>query len=163
MIHVCGREGDIEFLEAAASRLPLDIRQRYLCFPYLHSSIEETVSMTNALGAADVVLCRSGASILGELPMLGLPAVLVPYPFVHQEENADYLVQHGAAVHIPDGAMLGPGQPSSGPLFQELQRLLREPNQRTSMARSSRDLAQPNAARQLAELLLALASRRGTA
>ena len=163
IVHVCGREGDAAFLEQATNQLPAELRQRYQCFPYLHSGAEEQISMTNALGAADVVLCRSGASTLGELPALGLPAVLVPYPYVHQEENADYLVQHGAAVHIPDGAMLGTGKPSAGPLFRELQRLLREPDQRTSMARSSRTLAQPNAARQLAQLLLALASRRGAA
>jgi UDP-N-acetylglucosamine--N-acetylmuramyl-(pentapeptide) pyrophosphoryl-undecaprenol N-acetylglucosamine transferase len=163
IVHVCGREGDHIFLQEAAQRLPIALQQRYHCFPYLHSGVGEAISMTQALGAADVVLCRSGASTLGELPVLGLPAVLVPYPFVHQEENADYLTQHGAATQVADDRLLGDGQPEHGPLFHELEHVLREPNKRTSMARSSRSLAQPNAARQLAELLLALASRRGAA
>jgi UDP-N-acetylglucosamine--N-acetylmuramyl-(pentapeptide) pyrophosphoryl-undecaprenol N-acetylglucosamine transferase len=163
IVHVCGREGDDAFLAEAAQRLPAALQERYAWFPYLHSGSGETPSMIQALVAADLVVCRSGASTLGELPALGLPAVLVPYPFVHQEENAEYLQQHGAASQVADDSMLGMGQPEVGPLFQELRRLLQEPNERTSMARSSRDLAQPMAARQLAELLLALASRRGAA
>jgi UDP-N-acetylglucosamine--N-acetylmuramyl-(pentapeptide) pyrophosphoryl-undecaprenol N-acetylglucosamine transferase len=172
VIHVCGREGDAEGLREAAERLPAELRMRYRLFEYLEAerSAEDppahtrpSQSMTSAFGAADLVLCRSGASTLGELPAAGLPAVLVPYPYVHQDENADYLVQHGAARKVSDSTMLGDGPAEHGPLFRELQRMIVESSERAAMAQRSRSLARPGAARRLAELLLALAARRTTA
>ena len=56
--------------------------------------------MPTAMAAADLVLCRSGASTLAELSALGKPAVLVPSPNVvnnHQEKNARVLERAGAA------------------------------------------------------------------
>lgn len=114
--------------------------------------------MVQAFGAADLAVCRSGASTLGELPAAELPAVLVPYPFVHQEENADYLVRRGAAVKVRDDQMLGDGRPEAGPLFQHLLRLIGDPHERATMSERSKALAQPDAAERLADLLLALAT-----
>ncbi|MBQ3276826.1 MAG: hypothetical protein IJH47_07225 [Oscillospiraceae bacterium] len=56
--------------------------------------------MPQLMAAADVVLCRSGASTLAELTALGKPAVLVPSPNVvhnHQEKNARVLERAGGA------------------------------------------------------------------
>jgi UDP-N-acetylglucosamine--N-acetylmuramyl-(pentapeptide) pyrophosphoryl-undecaprenol N-acetylglucosamine transferase len=188
VIHVCGREGDERFLREAAATLPAELRARYRLYPYLFSGgtdkmrrrqgdkqigkqsgvslspdLAVSPSMLQAFGAADLALCRSGASTLGELPAAGLPAVLVPYPYVHQDENADYLVRHGAALKVRDEEMLGDGRPAAGPLFQNLLRLVEDPHQRAMMAERSRALAQPNAAQRLADLLLALGtSKRST-
>jgi UDP-N-acetylglucosamine--N-acetylmuramyl-(pentapeptide) pyrophosphoryl-undecaprenol N-acetylglucosamine transferase len=118
--------------------------------------------MAQAFGAADLAVCRSGASTLAELPAAGLPAVLIPYPFVHQDENADYLVRRGAAVKVRDADMLGSGQPEDGPLFQNIQRLLSNHKERTRMSERCRALAKPGAARRLAALLLALATKTRT-
>jgi UDP-N-acetylglucosamine--N-acetylmuramyl-(pentapeptide) pyrophosphoryl-undecaprenol N-acetylglucosamine transferase len=115
--------------------------------------------MTQAFGAADLAICRSGASTLAELPAAGLPAVLVPYPYVHQEENADYLVRRGAAVKVHDTAMLGSGRPQDGALAREVIRLLANKPERERMAEQSRALARPDAARHLAEILSRLATR----
>ncbi|GIV97061.1 MAG: UDP-N-acetylglucosamine--N-acetylmuramyl-(pentapeptide) pyrophosphoryl-undecaprenol N-acetylglucosamine transferase [Herpetosiphonaceae bacterium] len=150
ILHVCGREGDEVWLREAAERLPEELQARYRLYPYLHGT------MAQAFGAADLALCRSGASTLGELPAVGLGAVLVPYPYVHQDENADFLVHHGAAVKIDDEEMLGKGQPSEGPLFQELRRLLTDHDARQALAARSRALARPEAAEQLAAELLEL-------
>ncbi|GAB4124287.1 MAG: UDP-N-acetylglucosamine--N-acetylmuramyl-(pentapeptide) pyrophosphoryl-undecaprenol N-acetylglucosamine transferase [Roseiflexaceae bacterium] len=164
IIHICGREGDASMLEAAAARLPSELRERYQFYPYLEAGER---SMSAALGAADVALCRSGASTLGELPAVGLPAVLVPYPYVHQDENADYLVRFGAARKVVDVGMLGDGPPNDGPLYTELRRILEATSEATSMraemAACSRSLARPSAAQQLADLVLALAARRRAA
>jgi UDP-N-acetylglucosamine--N-acetylmuramyl-(pentapeptide) pyrophosphoryl-undecaprenol N-acetylglucosamine transferase len=156
IIHVCGREGDETWLDAAARRLPAALRQRYRLYPYLETGSAPT--MIDAFGAADLTICRSGASTLAELPAAGLPAVLVPYPYVHQDENADYLVQRGAALKIADDAMLG-NEPSQGPLFTQVVRLLTTKHERQQMAARSRALARPDAAERLAEALLSLAKR----
>lgn len=162
VVHVCGREGDEAFLRTAAGQLPAELRQRYHLYPYLHSEGGEArrPSMLAALGACDMVVCRSGASTLGELPAAGLPAVLVPYPYVHQDENADYLVRHGAAVKVADGAMLGDGRPEDGPLLGHLRRLIGDEGERSTLAARSRALARPDAAQRLADVLLGLAARR---
>lgn len=66
-----------------------------------HPNIELTeyiYDMADRLAAADLVLCRAGAATLGELCMLGRPAIVVPSPFVaenHQEKNARALEQAG--------------------------------------------------------------------
>ncbi|MEN9936260.1 MAG: hypothetical protein RLZZ387_2839 [Chloroflexota bacterium] len=159
VIHVCGREGDDVFLRAAADQLPEGLRRRYHLYPYLHSEPSVTRSMVAAFGAADLAVCRSGASTLGELPAAGVPAVLVPYPYVHQDENADYLERRGAAVKVRDHAMLGGGRPEDGPLFHALRRLIGDANERSSMAARSRALARPDAAQRLAMLLLQLSAK----
>ncbi|NCC35267.1 MAG: UDP-N-acetylglucosamine--N-acetylmuramyl-(pentapeptide) pyrophosphoryl-undecaprenol N-acetylglucosamine transferase, partial [Chloroflexia bacterium] len=99
LIHICGREGDEVWLQEAAAALPETLQARYRLYPYLEAEPDGTFqpSMTAAFGAADLSICRSGASTLAELPAAALPAVLVPYPYVHQDENADYLVERGAA------------------------------------------------------------------
>jgi UDP-N-acetylglucosamine--N-acetylmuramyl-(pentapeptide) pyrophosphoryl-undecaprenol N-acetylglucosamine transferase len=177
IIHVCGREGDEQFLRDAANRLPPELRKRYRLYPYLESGDEAIAkasdddqgisssvhavakSMVRAFGAADLALCRSGASTLAELPAAALPAILVPYPYVHQDENADYLVRHGAAVKVADSAMLGGGRPQDGPLFQNICRLLDNRCKRQHMAEQSHALARPDAARLLANVLLGLTAR----
>lgn len=116
-----------------------------------------TPAMAQAFGAADVAIARAGASTLAELPIAALPAVLVPYPYVHQDENADYLVSHGAAVSVADAAMLGTGDPVDGPLFRAARRLLTDHAARRAMAARSAALAQPRAAETLADALLDLA------
>jgi UDP-N-acetylglucosamine--N-acetylmuramyl-(pentapeptide) pyrophosphoryl-undecaprenol N-acetylglucosamine transferase len=181
IIHICGREGDEQFLREAVDQLPAELRARYRLYPYLHSqgtgNTEQGTgkhkptpnprplipTMTRAYGAADLAVCRSGASTLAEAPAARLPVVLVPYPYVHQEENADYLVRHGAAVKVRDAEMLGDGRPEDGPLFQTIQRLLRQEEERTRMSECSHRLARPDAAHHLARLLLALADRRSLA
>lgn len=182
IIHVCGREGDEQVLRAAVERLPLDLQRRYRLYPYLfrddavvgrgvnRSQAQSTLipvyqgvgtpSMAQAFGAADFVVCRSGASTLGEVPAAGLPALLVPYPYVHQDENADYLVRRGAALKVPDGQMLGSGRPEDGLLFRYLRRLIDHGEERAQMSERSRALAQPEAAHRLTDLLIALATNK---
>lgn len=166
IIHVCGREGDATFLRAAIQELPENLQKRYHLFEYLHGASTILVqgatspapTMVAALAAADLAVCRSGASTLGELPAVGLPAVLVPYPHVHQEENADYLTQRGAAVKISDAALARTTE--EGLLFREIHRLIHRRDERCAMAERMRALAQPDAARRLAFLLQMLVSRR---
>jgi UDP-N-acetylglucosamine--N-acetylmuramyl-(pentapeptide) pyrophosphoryl-undecaprenol N-acetylglucosamine transferase len=170
IIHVCGREGDETWLRAAVERVSPELQGRYHLFPYLHSgqgtkpedkvsdgtTARSTPTMVEAFGAADLAVARAGASTLAELPAAQLPAVLVPLVVVKQDENANYLVERGAAVSVPDDAMLGTDLPAEGPLFREVRRLLLDVPLREQMARRSAALARPNAANDIADQLLLL-------
>lgn len=60
--------------------------------------------MADAYAWADLVVCRAGAMTIAELSVVGLPSILVPYPYAiddHQTENAKWLSSQGAAVLIP--------------------------------------------------------------
>lgn len=65
-----------------------------------HVRVTEYIDIPKCLPAADLVICRSGASTLSELQALGKPSILIPSPYVtenHQYHNAMALVNNGAA------------------------------------------------------------------
>ena len=71
---------------------------------------EYIYDMAAQMRAADLVICRAGASTLSELTALGVPAILVPSPNVtnhHQEKNADLLGRHGAALVLAEEELDG--------------------------------------------------------
>ncbi len=108
--------------------------------------------MVQALAAADLAVARAGASVLGEFPAIGLPSILVPYPYAgqHQDANAAYLADRGAARVIADadlGAHLAP----------TILRLLDAPTELQAMAQAARALARPDAATNIARELFRLA------
>lgn len=103
--------------------------------PYLHE-------MPTALAAADLAVCRAGAATLAELTVVGLPAILIPYPHAtgnHQEFNARALEKKGAALVIRDAELSG------GLLSRQLVRLLDDERRLSAMARASRELGRPGA------------------
>ena len=70
-----------------------------------HIKIVEYIDIPKCLPAADLVICRSGASTLSELQALGKPSILIPSPYVtenHQYHNAMALVENGAAVILEE-------------------------------------------------------------
>src|SRR5690606_19131635 len=78
--------------------------------PLHYEAVEYDDDMPTSLAAADVAVCRSGASTSFELLAVGLPAVLVPSPFVtadHQTANARHMEEAGAAVVVPDAELDG--------------------------------------------------------
>lgn len=149
IVHITGPL-DHGWVEEAATRLPAALRARYHVYAYLHEE------MPLALAAADLVVCRAGASVLGEMPARGLPAVLVPYPYAgrHQAENADYLAERGAAVVVDDARL-------AEALVPTVQALLDDETRREQMAAAARALAVPDAAERIAHLLVDVAARRG--
>ncbi|PKM80646.1 MAG: undecaprenyldiphospho-muramoylpentapeptide beta-N-acetylglucosaminyltransferase [Firmicutes bacterium HGW-Firmicutes-14] len=71
--------------------------------PYIYN-------MEEVLAAADLMVCRAGATTIAEITARGLPAVLVPYPYAsenHQEYNARALEKNGAAVMVLDRELTG--------------------------------------------------------
>lgn len=143
VIHVTGSQRHTEVLPIIES-LPPVARERYHLFPYLDAH-----GMADALAAADLCLCRAGASTLGELPATGTPAVVVPLPIagVHQRANAEYLVAGGAAVMLDENDL----QTTLAPV---LETLLPDRERLDAMAVAARRLARPDAAQTIAELIL---------
>jgi len=108
-----------------------------------------TPAMADAMAAADVVLCRAGASTLAELATVGRPAILMPYPFHrdrHQHANARRLVDAGAAIMLEDHRDAEQDLPQ---VLDALERLA-DDNRRRAMARAAADLAHPDAAERIA-------------
>ncbi len=143
IVHISGRL-DTEWVREQAARLPADLAARYHPVDYLHSE-----EMALALAAADVALARAGASVLGEFPLFGLPAILVPYPYAwrYQKVNADYLEAQGAAMRLDDDQL-------TERLVPLVMQLLRDVPLRQRMAASAAALRRPEAAARIAALLL---------
>jgi UDP-N-acetylglucosamine--N-acetylmuramyl-(pentapeptide) pyrophosphoryl-undecaprenol N-acetylglucosamine transferase len=144
VIHITGSL-DWQVVEKAAQKLPAELKHRYHAMPYLHE-------MGAALAASDLVLSRAGASTLGEYPLFGLPAVLVPYPYAwrYQKVNADFLSERNAAVVLQDELL-------EENLLNVLKDLLLNSNKLETMRVAMKKLSHPNAASVIASQLLELA------
>ena len=145
IVHVSGRL-DWEWVSRAAAELPETLQGWYHPYPYLYEE------MLQALAAADLVVARAGASVLGEFPAVGLPSILAPYPFAgqHQAANAAYLADRGAAVVVADSDL-----PSR--LSSMIVELLGAPARLAEMRQAARALARPDAASNIARALRELA------
>jgi UDP-N-acetylglucosamine--N-acetylmuramyl-(pentapeptide) pyrophosphoryl-undecaprenol N-acetylglucosamine transferase len=146
VIHITGTD-DLAWLQQRRAGLPDRVAMRYWPFDYLHEE------MVDALAAADLAVARAGAATMGEFAAVGLPSVLVPYPYAgkHQEANADYMVEHGAARKVSDSAL------AKGALTETVVELLADQDTLQHMSERARMLARPHAARSIALQLAALA------
>ncbi len=111
----------------------------------------------DVLAAADLVLGRAGGSIF-EVTAVGRPAILVPYPHAtgdHQGANAAWMQRAGAATVLPDAA-LG-AEAGAERLRAEVAAIFAERGKLNAMAAASRSLARPDAARRIADEVLAAA------
>ena len=110
----------------------------------------------DALAAADLVLARSGGSIF-EVAAAGKPAILVPYPHAagdHQAGNARWMADAGAAVILRDAEL------TADRLSREVTALLGSRERLAAMARASAALARPDAARAIANEVVAAGNGR---
>jgi UDP-N-acetylglucosamine--N-acetylmuramyl-(pentapeptide) pyrophosphoryl-undecaprenol N-acetylglucosamine transferase len=147
VIHISGAL-DWPMVQAAAAKLPPELSARYHPMSYLHE-------MGAALASANLVISRAGASVLGEYPFFGLPAILVPYPFAwrYQKVNAGELERKGAALILEDKFL-------NSDLYPMIKDLLENPARRESMRSAMRALAQSDAAGAIADQILLLAQAR---
>lgn len=138
LVHISGHL-DVGWTQAVYRALSPVCQVRYHLYPYLPTE------MPDAFAAADLIICRAGASILGEIPAVGVPAILVPYPHsgAHQWANAYYLADRGAAIIIADAEL-------ETKLVETALKLLNDPEKRSQMSAASRQLALPEAARAVA-------------
>jgi UDP-N-acetylglucosamine--N-acetylmuramyl-(pentapeptide) pyrophosphoryl-undecaprenol N-acetylglucosamine transferase len=148
VLHLSGRR-DHEELERRLAAAPH--RDGYALIAY------DPAGLGDFLAAADLVLGRSGGSIF-EVTAAGRPAVLVPYPYAtgdHQSANAAWMQRAGAATVLAD-AELGDA-PGAERLRSEIAAIFGEDGRLQAMAAASRGLARPDAARRIADEVLAAA------
>ncbi len=128
-----------------------DVRSAYteMDFPgVVHSYIED---MAAEYRAADLVICRAGATTVAELTAIGKAAILVPFPYAannHQEHNARALSTASAAAVIHDEQLSG------SLLAERICHYLHHPEQVAEMASRSRALGKLDAAVRVAQLCL---------
>jgi UDP-N-acetylglucosamine--N-acetylmuramyl-(pentapeptide) pyrophosphoryl-undecaprenol N-acetylglucosamine transferase len=110
--------------------------------------------MDREMRAADVIVCRAGATTLAELTAAGRAAILIPLPTAtddHQRKNADALERQGAARVIDQRELTG------ARLAEALLGLARDGAARSRMAAAAKGMARPDAARVIVDKVLALA------
>lgn len=136
ILHATGQVGHQEFLDAVTEQgIKLDNYDNIIIKPYFYN-------MHEALAAADIVVSRAGAATLAELTILGLPSILIPYPYAsenHQEHNARALEDRGAAVLIKDSELTG------AKLIEILDGLIEDKAKLQKMSDSSHKLGRPQA------------------
>lgn len=131
-----------------------ELKQRGLNLEGTGVEVREYIyDMPLVMAAADVVLCRAGASTISEITAIAKPTILVPSPNVaanHQEKNARVLSEQGAAVlmlekHCTDKA-----------LYNEVEKLMREPKRREDMIQALKGMAVTDAGEKIYTTLRAL-------
>ena len=105
-------------------------------------------NMAQRLADCDLIICRAGAITVSELCAAGVPSVLIPLVVsttAHQRDNALYMAEHGAAVHLPQPEL------SAASLAQHLQSLQR--SELLSMAEKAHRLARLQSAAAVADAI----------
>jgi UDP-N-acetylglucosamine--N-acetylmuramyl-(pentapeptide) pyrophosphoryl-undecaprenol N-acetylglucosamine transferase len=138
-------ERDVETVRDAYRKAGVDARVE----PFLYE-------MDREMRAADLVICRAGATTIAELTAAGKPAVLIPLPTAaddHQRKNAEVLAGAGAADMIEQKDLTGTA------IADRITALVSDTGRRERMAAAARGFARPDAARVIVDRVLELAVR----
>lgn len=110
-------------------------------------------NMAAAYGAADLTVCRSGATTIAEITRLGVPALFIPFAAAadnHQQKNADILSRKGAA------AVLTEHDADAETLLGKVTSLIQDHDALRGIADKARELGRPDAAPRIAEDILSV-------
>ena len=144
-VHAVGKSG-WETMETA-------LRQRELALCPDLDVRQYIYNMATVMRAADLVICRAGASTISELTALGMPAIMVPSPYVtnnHQEKNARLLEAHGGARVLLESEANGTA------LYDAAADILRSPETQARMKQGMAQLGIPDAAERIYDTVMAL-------
>jgi UDP-N-acetylglucosamine--N-acetylmuramyl-(pentapeptide) pyrophosphoryl-undecaprenol N-acetylglucosamine transferase len=145
-----------ELCAEAAAHLPSDIQMLHIAGTLDFDRVTQIAQgrpayhvigfcdeMAAAYAASDLVIARSGASSLTEIALVGLPSILVPYPFAaddHQTRNAEVFANAGAARLIQESSL------DAKKLAAEVQSIVQDLPTYKGMAKAAAALAIPDAA-----------------
>jgi UDP-N-acetylglucosamine--N-acetylmuramyl-(pentapeptide) pyrophosphoryl-undecaprenol N-acetylglucosamine transferase len=144
-------QANIEVWHQAGKGRAAETQQAYQQAGVQARVVEFIENMAEAYAWADLVVCRSGALTVSELAAVGLPAILVPFPFAvddHQTRNAEFLVNAGAARLQPEAGC------NTKSLSSLLSELLSDRASLLKMAEAARALAVPDSADRVADICL---------
>ena len=136
-------ERDLEMVRDGYRRAGLEARVE----PFLFA-------MDREMKAADLVVCRSGATTLAELTASGRPSILIPFPGAtddHQRRNAEALAKVGAAKMVEQKELTGDR------LATEILTLVAHEDERRRMGGTAAQLARPDAAKVIVDRVIAMA------
>ena len=139
-------EQDYERMKRHVVELNAELQEPFV---RVHKFIDE---MRYAYAACNLAVCRAGATTLAELTSLGVPAILVPYPFAaanHQRLNASMRVEHVAAVMIEDATL-------HEQLLDTINKIIADSERLQTISINAAALGKPQAAATLADAVLAL-------
>lgn len=105
--------------------------------------------MVSAYASADLAMCRSGSSTIAEITAVGLPAIMVPYPYAHKDHqryNAEVVAKNGAGMLVLDS------QVTSEFLVKTVELFLESPEELHDMAIASKEFGKSNAAEDIAHI-----------
>jgi len=149
------RHAGLQVVHQTGQRDVADVREGYARAGLAARAEPFLDGVAGEMTAADLVICRAGATTLAELAALGRPAVLVPFPGAaddHQTKNADVLARGGAAVMLEERTL------TPARLADTVSGILSDDVRRASMAEAMRGFARPDAARRIADRLTELAA-----
>lgn len=139
-LHATGKAG-AGMIDEIKEKINLDENPQIMLREYIND-------MDRCLAAADIVICRAGASSLSEIQALGKPSILVPYPYAaenHQYYNAKTLADRDAAILIEEKDFTGER------LLSEVEKLLADPKKLAKMGRNAKDMAILDASQRITE------------
>ena len=152
IIHQTGQR-DYEMVLAAYQRLGMTKTDEAPVAPFaeVHKFIDD---MPSTFARADLLVCRSGASTVGEITAAGKPAIFVPFPRAaddHQNVNARALERVGAAIVVEESNL------GAAYLVETIAALFFDAHRLQSMSEAARSLAHPKAVEEIAEMVKSLA------
>lgn len=139
-LHATGKAG-AGMIDEIKEKINLDENPQIMLREYIND-------MDRCLAAADLVVCRAGASSLSEIQALGKPSILVPYPYAaenHQYYNAKTMSDRDAAILIEEKDFTGER------LLEEVEKLLSEPERLKKMGENAKNMAILDASQRITE------------
>jgi UDP-N-acetylglucosamine--N-acetylmuramyl-(pentapeptide) pyrophosphoryl-undecaprenol N-acetylglucosamine transferase len=145
--------GRIRFIHQTGTADVDEVRNRYQAMGASAEVSDFFRNMAELYGRADLAVSRAGATTLAELAVIGVPALLIPYPYAaddHQRINALYYENGGAARILPEHELSG------DLLAEEIRRLVQDPDALQRMSVNMKKMGRPDAAERIIEACLEL-------
>ncbi len=151
--HLEDLKDQVHFVHQTGKNEPDAMRKAYADRGFSAEVLEFIDDMSKAYARAELVVCRAGATTLAELTVCKKASILIPYPHAaddHQVKNGQALVDAGAAVMFRESELTGEK------LAQEIRALITDPARRKKMEKRAGLLGRPEAAKELADVLVEL-------
>lgn len=148
-----GMKDKVRILHQTGQRQMEEVKRAYEKFGIQANVTPFIVAMAEAYAAADLIICRAGATSLAEITAAGKAAILIPYPWAandHQSKNAEALQAEGAAAVILERDLSG------AKLFSVVENLLRDEKKLKQMEENSLRISKVNAAATIVDACITL-------